>query len=80
MFPYSLKFVANSTLTATTDEGRFFDQLIEGGRAEIPKDFLLYDVYGRSSGLPEDDWFKIGEIHTRSFFTQSLWADERLYF
>ena len=72
--------MANSALEPTTNEGRFFDQLIEGGRAEIPKEILLYEVYGRESPLPEDDYVKIGEIHTKSFFTQSLWGDERLFF
>ena len=64
----------------TNGDSRFFDQLVEGGRAEIPEDFLLYEVYGRDSDLPEDEWEKIGSIYTKSFFTQSLWGDERLFF
>ena len=80
VFPYNLKFVANTALTPTTNEDRFFNQLIEGGTAEIPENILLYEVYGRESPLAEDDYVKIGEIHTKSFFTQSLWGDERLFF
>jgi hypothetical protein len=63
--------VANSALTATDDSSRFYDQLIEGGRAAIPTNTLLYTVYAMNSPgieVPED-WFEIGTIESTSTFT-----------
>ena len=54
--------------------------MVEGGRAEIPANALLYEVYGKDTAFPEEEYFKIGEILTKSTFTQSLWGDERLFF
>ena len=73
--------MAGSGVTRTNNEGRFFDQLVQGGRAEIQPNSLLYEVFGKDTALPEEEYTKIGEIWTKDeYFTQSLWGDERLFF
>ena len=41
---------------------------------------MLYEVFATEGALPEEIPFKIGEIISKSYFTQSLWSDERLFF
>jgi len=41
---------------------------------------LLYEVFETRTPLPGAEVFKLGEIIAKSNFTQSLWADERLFF
>ena len=68
-------------MTKTDANSRFYDQLIEGGSAEIPLNTKLYDVYAKNSALEDALEIKIGRIETKDeYFTQSLWGDERLFF
>ena len=59
-FPFRLKFVAGDAVagdnaTSTNGDSRFYKQLIEGGRAQIDKDIVLYSVWA-TEGVAED-WF-----------------------
>merc|ERR1712150_215488 len=85
-FPFFLRFKPKEGLPKTDGTQRFFLQLQEGGDMQIPKG-PLFDVYAldKPNGtkypqLTPDNEFKIGEIVTESYFTQSLWGDERLFF
>lgn len=77
-----LKFVANPNLTPTNGNSRFYDQMIQGGNAEITAGELLYKVYAKNTpkATTVEDWFQIGEIKSTSTFVKSLWGDERLFF
>ena len=79
-FPWKLIFKANTELTPTDNSSRFFTQMIQGGRAEIPPGSVIYEVWATEGALPDEEPFKLGEIRSKSWFTQSLWSDERLFF
>ena len=59
-YPFRLKFVAGDAVagdyaTATNGDTRFYKQLVEGGRPQIDKNVVLYDVWA-TDGVAED-WF-----------------------
>jgi len=67
----------------TDDNSPWYEQL-EGNA--IPAGTTLFDVWALDEASnDETPWespnlFKIGEIETKTTFTQSLWGDERLFF
>ena len=71
----------------TDEHSRFFEQLVEDGDKPISPDTKMFEVYALDKpngtnkiwSTPEDE-ILIGHIYSRSFFTQSLWGDERLLF
>ena len=57
-YPFRLKFVAGDAVagegaTATNGDSRFYKQLVEGGRAQIDKDIVLYTVWA-TEGVAEE--------------------------
>ena len=93
-FPYYIRFKPNTDLPATvfSSTTTWFEQL-QGDK--IPAGTKLFDVLGLAdmptcSGRDcepvnpcdhtDEELTKIGEIHSRTEFTQSLWGDEGLYF
>lgn len=76
-------FVPREGLPVTDENSRWFTQL--DGDA-IPAGTILFDVMAldEASNTPtpwtSPSLFKIGEIQTKTTFTQSLWGDERLFF
>ena len=57
--------------------------MVEGGTAQVDKDIVLYHVFATDVAKDSDDgsnWVEIGEIVPTSYFTPSLWGDEKLFF
>ena len=76
-----------ANLPVTDGESRFFEQLVEGGDKAIAPDTEMFEVWALDEpngtdevwSTPENEVL-IGRIYSRTYFTQSLWGDERLYF